>query len=75
MIKECPVILHNEAVTVVKYDNTNVQFPSIKEDVKTVFVEHEGDTYKILDKIPEEPVVKKRGSRKKKTVECESENE
>ena len=49
MVKECLVILNNEAVTVVKYDETNIQFPSIKKDAKKVFVNYENGKYSIVD--------------------------
>ena len=32
MTKQCPVILNNKAVTVVKFDNIEIQFPSIHKD-------------------------------------------
>ena len=72
MIKICPVILNNEAVTVAKYGDTKIQFPSIKKDEKTVIVKHEDGKYEIIDKIPEEASVKKRVSRRKKTAESKS---
>ena len=77
MIKECPVILNNEAVTVVKFGDVSVQFPSIKKDEKTVFVKYKNEKYSIVDGIQDETeeakpetksIVKKRTS-KKKTVE------
>lgn len=55
MIKECPVILNNSAVTVVQYDNVKIQFPSIQKKVKTVFVKYENGKYEIVEKT--EPVM------------------
>ena len=49
MVKECLVVLNNEAVTVVKYDDTNIQFPSINKDAKKVFVNCENGKYSIVD--------------------------
>ena len=60
MIKECPILLNNEVVTVVRYDKKDIQFPAIKKDAKTVFVKDDGGRYTIVDK-PEakEPVYRK----------------
>lgn len=50
MIKECKIVLNNDAVTVVKFDNEEVQFPSIKDDkAKTVYVKFENGEYCITD--------------------------
>lgn len=49
MVKECLVILNNDAVTVVKYDDKNIQFPSIHKDAKKVFVNYENGKYSIVD--------------------------
>ena len=51
MIKECPVILNNEAVTVVKFGDTEVQFSSIMKDEKTVNVKYENGKYSIVDHV------------------------
>lgn len=57
MIKECPVIMSNEAVTVARYDGIDIQFPSVGKDVKTVFVNKDGDgSYHIADGIETEAV-------------------
>ena len=48
MIKECQVILNNESVSVVKFDNTEVQLPPIGKDVKTVKIEREDGRYSIV---------------------------
>lgn len=50
MVKECLVILNNEVVTVARYGNTDIQFPSIHRDAKTVFVNCEDGKYSIVDK-------------------------
>ena len=49
MIKECPVIFSNEYVTVVRFDNTNVQLPSIQNNAKTVIVKKHAGKYTIVD--------------------------
>lgn len=51
MTKECRVILNNDAVTVVKFDNKEIQFPSIHKKVNTVFVKVDNGTYSIVDKM------------------------
>ena len=45
MVKECLVKINNEAITVVRYGDTDIQFPSIHKDVNTVFVAYEGGKY------------------------------
>lgn len=50
MIKECPILINNTAVTVVKYDDVEVQFPAINKDVKTIFVDFTEGKYNIVDK-------------------------
>lgn len=50
MVKECRVILNNDAVTVVRFDNIDIQFPSIKKDAKTVLVSYENNEYLLVDK-------------------------
>lgn len=73
MVKECPVILNNEAVTVVRYGEVNVQFPSIKKDAKTVFADYIDGRYIIVDgkqkntNVPKNS--KKKNVAKKTTVE------
>ena len=55
MIKECPVIINNDSVTVAVYDDIKIQFPSIHRDAKTVFISYENDRYKIVDNPAKEP--------------------
>lgn len=50
MIRECKVILNNDAVTVVKFDNKEIQFPSIHKKKDTVFVKMDNNSYSIVDK-------------------------
>lgn len=74
MTKQCPVILNNKAVTVVKFDDIEIQFPSIHKDAETVFVKFEDDKYTIVENIEEEKVVisHKKRNQKKTTVEDET---
>lgn len=48
MIKKCKVILHNDNVTVVKYDTKDIQFPSIKNVEKEVYVEFKNGKYRVV---------------------------
>lgn len=48
MIKECVVKINNDDVTVAQYDNIDIQFPSVHEDVKVVYVDCENGRYKIV---------------------------
>lgn len=71
MVKECSVILNNEAVTVVKYDGKDIQFPSIHKDAKKIFVNYENGKYSIVDEnFKSQSVVKskKKSATKKTTV-------
>ena len=55
MIKECPVIMNNDAVTVVRFDGIDIQFPSVKrEGVKTLNVKFENGIYSIVDSAEKE---------------------
>lgn len=72
MVKECLVKINNEAITVVRYGDADIQFPSIHKDVNTVFVSYEGGKYFIVDKdykpsVVEEKPTQKKGSIKKTT--------
>ena len=58
MIKECKVILNNDAITVVRFDDTDVQFSSIAKDTKTVNVKYDNGKYSIVDHAEEtDPIV------------------
>lgn len=75
MIKECPVILNNESVSVVKFDNTEVQLPPIGKDVKTVKVEREDGRYSIVTeatvvKMKKRPWETKQKKQPTKNVDC-----
>lgn len=68
MVKECLVKINNEAITVVKYRDTDIQFPSIRKDVNTVFVNYEGGKYFIVDKDYKPTVVEKKATQKKGSI-------
>lgn len=54
MTKECAVIINNDAVTVVKFDEKEIQFPSIHRKAKTVFVKFDNGSYSIVSKVNDE---------------------
>lgn len=49
MIQEVEVILNNDVVTVVKYGDVYVQFPSIHRKAKTIYVKYKWGQYSIVD--------------------------
>lgn len=65
MVKECKVLVNNDAVTVVKYDDIKVQVPSIHKDAKTVKVLCEDNKYTVVD----DDYVEQKSKKKKKTVD------
>ena len=67
MIKDCKIILNNEAVTVVDFDGTEVQFPHIEVDSDTVKVSHTNGKYEIAAN--EEPKEIPKPKKKKDTDE------
>lgn len=70
MIKECPVILNNEAVTVVRFDNIDIQFASIGKNAKTIFVKSENGKYAMVNNAEEQDKAKNINKTKtrKKTI-------
>lgn len=55
MIKDCKIILNNEAVTVIDFDGIEVQFPHIDTDSDTVKVLYTNGKYEIAaNKEPKE---------------------
>ena len=68
MVKECLVKINNEAITVVRYGDTDIQFPSIHKDVNTVFVNYEGGKYFIVDKDYKPSVVDEKSTQKKGSI-------
>lgn len=68
MIKNCNVLINNEAVTVIDYDGVKVQVPSIHREAKTVKVIVKDGKYIVVDDNYIEPVVKPTAKPKKKTT-------
>lgn len=66
MIKECKVLLNNEAVTVIQYDDIQVQIPAIGRKASVVKVKDDGH-YTVVPDNYSEQVEKKPRTRKKKT--------
>lgn len=59
MVKECRVVLSNDLVTVVLYDDVYVQLPSINKNSQTVYVDNQWGLYSVVDDYTppeEEPV-------------------
>lgn len=49
MIKNCRVLINNEAVTVINYDGVEVQLPSIKREADFVKVIKKNGNYIVVD--------------------------
>ena len=75
MIKECPVILNNSSVSVVKFDNTEIQFPPVGKNTKSVKVKYENGKYSIVtDAVPvrmgKMTYTKKQRKQSKRSKDC-----
>lgn len=74
MIKNCNVLINNEAVTVIDYDGIQVQIPSIHKEAKSVKIVAKNGTYTVVDDNYIEPEVESvqetatQSKSKKKTV-------
>lgn len=81
MIKECPIVINNDVVTVVKYGDVEVQFPSIHKSVAKVFVNNENGKYSIIDnaKMREmqsiQPIISEKRSRRKNRKRAQNNDE
>ena len=49
MIKDCNVLINNDVVTVVRFNNVDVQLPSIHRSAKTVRVCYNNGNYYVVD--------------------------
>lgn len=75
MIKECKVLLQNEAVTVVRFDDIEVQLPTRNNKSKTVFVKCEDGKYTIVEgNIPTEKKINKKTTKSNAKDQKEDEN-
>lgn len=77
MIKDCNVLINNDAVTVVRFDGVDVQLPSIHRSAKTIRVCYANGKYSVVDDDYKEPELlvaeekpKKRRTRKTTTIEA-----
>ena len=74
-MKDCRVLINNEAVTVIDYDGKKVQLPSIHREAKTVKVISQNGKYTVVDENYKEtikqeiPEFSKRKTIKKTTVD------
>ncbi len=75
MIKECKVILHNSAVTVVEYDGNKVQLPSVQDCGKLVYVKINDGKYTVISKEEYDESLKNTTKKSKKVKEKVEENE
>ena len=65
MIKKCKVIINNEAVTVIRFGNIEVQIPSIHKKADYVNVLYENGKYKIVDADYKDNLINKNCNTKK----------
>lgn len=49
MIKNCRVLINNDAVTAFEYDGVEVQIPSIKREARFVKVKFDNGKYTVVD--------------------------
>lgn len=80
MIKNCRVLINNEAVTVIDYDGVQVQIPSINREAQFVNVTFKNGHYTVVDDsyTEIEPVIDekpKKKANKKTTVDENAKNE
>lgn len=78
MVKNCDVLINNEAVTVINYNGVSVQIPAIHRNARTVKVVRENERYIVVDDDYIEPVIetvvestikpKKKANNKKTTL-------
>ena len=75
MVKDCPVIINNDAVTVVRFDGNDIQFPSVRQEgIKTLNVKFENGNYSIVtnevndESVDETEPVKVGNKKNKKTI-------
>lgn len=73
MVKNCNVLINNEAVTVIDYDGVQVQIPAIHKDTRTVKVVLENGHYIVVDDdyietVAESTTKPKRKANSKKTT-------
>ncbi len=75
MIKKCKVIINNEAVTVIRFGNIEVQIPSIHKKADYVNVLYENGKYKIVDEDYKDNLTNKNCNTKKDNKKTTAVNE
>jgi hypothetical protein len=71
MVKECQVITNNDAITVVRYGDTDIQFPAIGRKTATVKVLFKDGKYRIVPDDFKEYLPKPKKQNRKKYEETE----
>ena len=71
MIKDCAVLLNNADVTVVQWDDIEVQIPAIGKKAKMVRVEKIGDLYRLAANATDEGKPKKANKKTTKDISAE----
>ncbi len=69
MIKECKVILHNSAVTVIEYDGNKIQLPSVQNCEKSICVKFIDNKYSVVSREEFENSLKVSTKKSKKVKE------
>ena len=64
MIKECKVIMQNSFSSVVLFDNTEVQIPTVSVIEGKAFIKHEGDQYFVVTKNDYEKYMNRKNEKK-----------
>lgn len=49
MVLKCPVLLNNDAVTVIKFNDVEVQIPAIERQASIVTVRFDNGKYSVVD--------------------------
>ena len=71
MVKECQVITNNDAVTVVRYGDTDIQFPAIGRKTASVKILFKDGKYKIVPDDFKEYLPKPKKTYRKRQEETE----
>lgn len=72
MIKECEVLVWNECVMVIDFDNVKVQMPSFgKNKTNSVYVKYENGKYTLSSELEYDKFLKQGKNRQSKLAVCE----
>ncbi len=71
MVKECKVTINNDALTVVRFDDIDIQFPAINKNAATVKVLFKDGKYKVVPDDYKEYLPKPKKTYRKKQEETE----